>query len=446
MRRAGRAISGAGRGASLLDGVTVLDFTRVLAGPYCTRLLADLGARVIKVERPGEGDETRRGLMQLEEGRDDQSTYFIRCNAGKLSVAVDLGHAEGRAVVGDLARIADVAVENFLPGVAASLACDYRTLSSIKPDLIYCSISGYGQTGPLRRRPAFAHIINAMSGVMCLEQEDDPHPRVAYLQSADVLAGTHACGVILAALLRRGRTGQGAYLDVSMLEALIGAEDIAFGCLLNGGAEHRGPRRGMVVHAIGDRHIATQVIGSPALWTRLVRLLDRPDLAQDPRFATYAARREHWPALKAIITEWLGRFATADEALEALDAARLPCAPVLTPAEVAAHPHLSARGVFPEVAHPARGRVRVTASPYHVDGRVVGPSGPAPYRVGEHTRAVLEGLLGYGPERVQALLQAGAIAAPPGPPTGASPGNGPGDSGPSRTRRAADTPGATRRS
>jgi len=430
----------------LLEGVTVLDFTRVLAGPYCTRLLADLGARVIKVERPGEGDETRRGLLQVEEGRDDQSTYFIRCNAGKLSIAIDLARDEGRAVVYDLARIADVAVENFVPGVAASLGCDHVTLSAVKPDLVYCSISGYGQTGPLRQRPAFAHIINAMSGVMYLEQEDDPRPRVAYLQSADVLAGTHACGVILAALFRRARTGQGAYLDVSMLEALIGAEDVSFACVLNGGVEYPGPRRGMVVQAVGDRHIAMQVIGSPALWRRLVLLLGRPDLEQDPRFATYAARREHWPALKAIICEWLAGFATADEALEVLSAARLPCAPVLSPGEVAVHPHLAERGAFPAVVHATRGSVRVTASPFHVDGRAVGPSGPAPYRVGEHTRPVLQGALGYPAERVEALLRSGAIAAPPVGPTGASRGSEPDGSGPSSPRRGRGKPGAARHS
>jgi crotonobetainyl-CoA:carnitine CoA-transferase CaiB-like acyl-CoA transferase len=202
----------------------------------------------------------------------------------------------------------------------------------------------------------------------------------------------------------------------------------------------------MVVQAVGERHIATQVIGSPALWHRLVTLLGRADLERDPRFATYAARREHWPALKAIISEWLGRFATADEALEALDAARLPCAPVLSPAEVAAHPHLSERGAFPEVVHPARGGVRVTASPFHVDGRAVGPSGPAPYRVGEHTRGVLEGTLGYRPDRVEALLRSGAIAAPPAGPTGVSRENEPDDSGPSRPRRGQRRPGAARRS
>ena len=395
--------------ADLLTDVTVLDFTRVLAGPYCTRLLADLGARVIKIERPGEGDEMRRGHLQLEEGRSDQATYFIRINAGKRSVAIDLAHPKGREVVLDLARHADVAVENFLPGVVKKLHCDWESLRAVKPDLVYCSISGFGQTGPLRHQQAFAHIINAISGVMHLEQQDDATPRVGYLQTADVLAGTHAFGSILAALWRRARTGRGAYLDVSMLECLIAAEDITYGAVLNGGAEYPGPRPGMIVHRIAGRDVAVQTVGAPQLWPRLVATLGQPDLATDPRFATPLARREHWRELRPIICAWLDRFPTADAAVETLTKARIPAAPVLSPREVAAHPHLAQRHAFPEVEHPARGRVRVTGAPFHADGRPVGPAAPAPYRVGEHTRAVLAEFLGYAPARIDELRALGAI-------------------------------------
>jgi crotonobetainyl-CoA:carnitine CoA-transferase CaiB-like acyl-CoA transferase len=396
--------------ATALGHITVLDFTRVLAGPYCTRLLADLGARVIKIERPPEGDETRRGVLQLEPGRDDQSTYFVRCNAGKLSVAVDLARADARAVVLDLVRIADVVVENFMPGIAARLGCDHATLGAVRPDLVYCSISGYGQTGPLAERPAFAHVVNAMSGVMHLERGPDAAPQVAYLQSADVLAGTHAFGAILAALLRRAMTGEGAYIDVSMLECLVAAEDISFPSVLNGGPEYPAPRPGMVVQRTGDRPIAMQVIGSPHLWPRLLEALGRPALAKDPRFATPLLRRQHWSVLRDIVGEWLARFGSAEEALEALEAARLPCAPVLSPREVAVHPHLEVRGAFPVVPHPGVGTVRVTAAPFHMNGRPVVPAGPAPYRVGEHTRQVLGELLRYPKERIEELMRNGAIA------------------------------------
>ncbi len=395
-----------------LDGVTVLDLTRVLAGPYCTRLLADLGARVIKIERPGEGDEMRKAFLQLEEGRSDQSAYFARWNAGKLSVGIDLAHPDARAVVADLARRADVVVENFVPGVVARLGCDYATLRTLKPDLVYCSISGFGQTGPLASWPAFAHIINAVSGVMELERQGEPEPHLTYFQSADVLAGTHAFGAIVAALFRRARTGEGAYLDVSMLEAVVATEDITFGSVLNGGDAYPGPRAMMVVHRLGDRHLALQFTGAPELWPRLVRLMDRPELATDPRFATPTARREHWPALRAIVGAWLDRFKSVDDALAALGAARVPCAPVLTPAEVAAHPHLAERGAFPVVPHPGRGTVRVTGAPFHLDGRPVGPHEGPPYRVGEHTRAVLRDVLRYDEARIAGLVAAGALALP----------------------------------
>ena len=397
----------------LLDDVTVLDFTRVLAGPYCTRLLADLGARVIKIERPGEGDETRKGYFQLEEARTDQATYFIRVNAGKQSVAIDLSHPDGRAVAHDLARHADVAIENFVPGVAAKLGIDAKTLHAINSKLVYCSISGFGQDGPLASWPAFAHIINAMSGMMDLERDREAAPRVTYLQAADVLAGTHAFGAIAAALVRQARTGEGATLDVSMLQSLVAAEDVSFGAALNGAEISHGPRVGMIVADVKGRHVATQYVGGPQLWARMCRVMRRPDIENDPRFATPVARRQHWDELRPILTEWLSTsFASAEEALSTLNAARLPAAPVLSPHEVIEHPHMKTREAFPEIPHPGRGSVRVTATPFHVDGAPLRPAGPAPWRIGEDTREVLTKVLGYTPARIDELRRAGVVAEP----------------------------------
>jgi CoA:oxalate CoA-transferase len=398
-------------GADLLQGVTVLDFSRVLAGPYCTRLLADLGARVIKVERP-RGDDTRTAPLQLDPQRSDQSTYFVRLNAGKRSVALDLAQPEGCAVALDLMRVTDVVVENFRPGVMARMGLDYKAATAVRPDLVYCSISGYGQTGPWRDRAAFAHVVHATSGLMHLERGVDDPPRVMYLQAADVLAGTHAFGAILAALFRRARTGRGAHLDVSMLEALIGAEDISFGSVLNDGPGYPGPRGGMLVHPVGDGWVALQVVGVLDLWPRLLGLLGRPELAEDPRFATPAARREHWAELRPVIVAWLDRFTSVGDALAALGGARIPCARVLRPEEVVAAPHLAARRAFPTVAHPASGAVRVTASPFHVDGEPIAPGGAAPYRPGEDTRAVLADVLGYEPDRIAGLASRGAVVGP----------------------------------
>ena len=397
----------------MLDGITVLDFTRVLAGPYCTRLLADLGARVIKIERPGEGDETRRGYIQLEDGRGDQSSYFVRVNAGKQSVALDLARPEGRAVALDLARLADVAIENFVPGVAGKLGIGAKELRALKPSLVYCSISGFGQDGPIADWPAFAHIISAMSGMMDLERNGDATPRVSYLQAADVLAGAHAFGAILAALVRRGRTGEGATLDVSMLQCVVAAEDVTYGAILNGGVVSEGPRVGMIIGDIKGRHVVTQYVGGPQLWTRMCAVMKRPEIENDPRFATPALRREHWAELRALLTEWLSTsFTSVEDALSTLKAARLPAAPVLSPHEVIAHPHMASRQAFPEIAHPGRGTARVTAAPFHVDGTPLAPAGPAPWRIGEHTREVLTSVLGYTPARVDELRRAGAIAEP----------------------------------
>ena len=395
-----------------LTGVTILDLTRVLAGPYCTRLLCDLGARVIKIERQGEGDDMRRNYLQLESGRNDQSSYFTRVNAGKESVSVDLARPEGQAIVQDLARKADVIVENFMPGVVARLKCDYATLRVLKPDIIYCSISGFGQTGPWRARPAFAHIINAVSGLMHLEQGDEPAPRSSNLQAADVLAGTHAAVAILGAITRRARTGQGAHLDVSMLESLVAADSVTYAAVLNGGQEFGNPRPGMIVAPIGDRYLAMQFTGSGELWPRLLAVMGRPELGRDPRFDTAEKRRTNWRELRQIVESWLGTFASVEDARKTLSEARIPCAPVLRPAEVIAEPHLAARTFFPDVPHPARGAVRVTASPYHIDGEPVHPRGPAAYRVGEHTRAVLGDLLGYPPARIDELARSGVIDAP----------------------------------
>ena len=393
-----------------LSGFTVLDFTRVLAGPYCTRMLADLGAKVIKIERPGEGDEIRFAPYQLDPERVDRSTYYVRVNAGKLSVAIDLAHAEAKEIVFDLLRKSDVVVENFAPGVMQRLGFDYAKLAAIKPEIVYCSISGFGQTGPLSSLQAYAHLINAISGLMELDRGVDAVPRVSYLQAADGLAGTHAFGAINAALIRKLRTGRGAYIDVSMLECLIAAEDVTFGSILNGGPIEQGPRYGMIVHPVGKGYVALQAVGAPHLWLRIVELLEQPQLLDDPHFATAALRRKNWSALSEFIRNRLNRFASVSDAIDALSAARIPAVPVLTPHEIIEHPQLLERGAFPSVDFGHRKKVRVTATPFHLDGKPTVPSVGAPLRVGEHTQQVLEKVLGYDAQRIAALAKQGAIS------------------------------------
>jgi crotonobetainyl-CoA:carnitine CoA-transferase CaiB-like acyl-CoA transferase len=248
--------------------------------------------------------------------------------------------------------------------------------------------------------------------MMALEQGDEAAPRASNLQAADVLAAAHAMGAIMAALWRRASTGRGANLDVSMLEALVGADSVTYASVLNGGEEHGNPRPGMIVHKIGDRYMAMQIVGAPRLWQRLLGVMKRPELGEDPRFATALTRRRHWRELRSVITGWLDTFASADAALAVLGEARIPCAPVLRPAEVIATEHLAVRGFFPVLPHPALPSLRVTASPYHLDGRPTPPRGPAAYHVGQHTRAVLRDLLGYKDERITALVAAGVVEGP----------------------------------
>src|SRR5207249_1893021 len=257
-----------------------------------------------------------------------------------------------------------------------------------------------------------AHIVNAVSGLMHLEQGDEPAPRASNLQAADVLAGTHAAVAILGALTRKARTGQGAHLDVSMLEALVAADSVTYAAVLNGGEEYGNPRPGMIVAPIGDRYLAMQFTGSGELWPRLLAAMGRPELGRDPRFDTSEKRRANWRELRPIVESWLAAFASVEDARKALSDARIPCAPVLRPAEVIAEPHMAARQFFPDVPHPGRGTVRVTASPYHIDGLPVHPRGPAAYRVGEHTRVVLGDLLGYPAARIAELARSGVICAP----------------------------------
>jgi len=395
-----------------LTGLVVVDFTRVMSGPYCTRLLADMGATVYKIERPGEGDEVRYVLPQLNPDRSDQSAYFARLNAGKQSIAINFAHPEARALIHDMVSRADVVIENFSPGVMAKYGFDEPSLRAIKPDLVYCSISGFGQSGPLKSLQAYAHLINAFSGMMELERGGVHEPRASNLQAADVLAGGQAFGAICAALLRRHRTGKGAAIDVSMLECLVAADDINYPALLNGEPAERRPRPGMLVQSIGDRSVAMQMGGVPAMWPRMTRLMGKPELEHDERFATPSARRLHWPELSAIIGQWLAGFDSVDDAVKALSEARIPSVPMLMPEEIVEHEHMAEREAFPTVNHPVSGTARVTATPFQLDGKAVWPAGPVPYKIGEHGREVLVDWLGYTAAQLQTLVDKGVITLP----------------------------------
>ena len=394
----------------LLTGFKICDFTRVLSGPYCTRLLSDLGADVYKIEKPNEGDEIRHIIPQIDPEASDLSAYFVRINAGKKSIALDFTKPEALEIVRDIVLQSDVVVENFSPGVMAKYKLDYENLKRIKPDLVYCSISGFGQTGPLKNLQAYAHLINAFSGMMELERDVNLPPRVSNLQVADVLAGTHAFGLVCAALLRRSKTGQGAYLDVSMLECLICADDLNFSALLNGFEAHRKPRTSMIIHAVGEKHIAMQLGGAPGMWEKLAKIMNKPELIHDERFSSGPARRQNWPLVLEIVHAWLDTFNSVQEVLSLLTPERFPAVPMMQPEEIIDHPHLNFRKAFTTLEHPKRSEgVRITATPFHVDGDCLPPPLSAPWKIGQDTLEVLESLLDYDQEKMNALKLQGLI-------------------------------------
>ncbi len=367
-----------------LDGVRVLDFTRVLAGPYCTALLADLGADVLKVEPP-QGDDYRQiGPFRA----DGSSAIFAAVNRGKRSVVLDLGTSEHREVVLALAAAADVVVENFRPGVAAKLGIGAEVLCGRDPRLIYASISGFGQDGPNAQRPAYDIVVQAMSGIMTTTGEPDGPPMLLGEAVGDVVAGLFGSWAILAALYERERTGRGRRLDVAMLDAMMALQPLNVARYL---ALGRSPRR------VGNRHPISAPFGAFAardgqfvlavlnkrLFASLAGVVGRPDLPADPRFATDALRFEHEAELRAVIEAWAGGLSAA-EAVAALMAAGVPAAEVQDTAAALA----AARAVLQTVDEPELGPVMAPEQPVRFVGATRGGLRPAP-RLGQHDKETL---------------------------------------------------------
>ena len=352
-----------GEAAGPLAGLLVVDLSRVLAGPFATMMLADLGARVVKVEQPAGGDDSRTYGPFL----DGESQYFQRVNRGKESIALDLKDPADRAVLLDLVDRADLLVENFRPGVMARLGLDYPALSARNPGLVYVSLSGFGQTGPLRGRPAYDAVVQGMSGLMSITGSADGHPVKPGAPVADLAAGLYGWGGALAALIGRGRTGRGAHVDVAMFDATVSLlEGAALSYLATGVAPER----------IGNAHYAiapfdtfataegdiTVCAANDTLFRVLCAAIDRPGLAEDPSYATNAARHEHRAALKAELEGVLGQRPSG-EWLELLGAAGVPCGPVWDVAQAVSSPQTAAR------------RMVVAAGPYRLPGNPVKLSG-----------------------------------------------------------------------
>jgi CoA:oxalate CoA-transferase len=376
-----------------LSGVRVLDLTRVLAGPFCTMLLADLGAEVVKVERPG-GDDARRFGPFLSSG---ESAYFAGVNRGKKSIVLDLKQGADRATFLRLVERADVVVENYRPGTMEAFDLGSERLRALKPRLIYASVSGFGRTGPYRRRPAYDVIVQALGGLMSITGHDAAHPARVGSSISDILGGLYAALAITAALARRGRTERGADLDLALLDCTVAVLENAIS---------RYAVTGEVPRPLGTRHPSITpfqafraadgplvlAAGNDALWQKLCEVLGVPRLADDPLLATNALRTANHARLEGALQGALERRPVA-EWLARLEAAGIPAAPIHDVAQVLDDPQLAARGTWHTLID-REGETLVTpGSPLMLDGAKP-PLGKTWPRLGEHQESVLRTWLG----------------------------------------------------
>jgi CoA:oxalate CoA-transferase len=386
-----------------LDGVRVLDFSIMLAGPYCARLLADVGADVIKIEPP-EGDDMRL-RTPLRKG---QSAYFGQLNAGKRSLALDLKSREAIKLVHRLVEEADIVVENFRPGVMDRLGLGYEALCKINPRLIYCSISGYGQTGPSAERAAYAMIVHAESGfdrALMRYAGDGDRPAAGAIFVADVLGGIFGYSAIQTALVQRARTGEGQRIDVALMDCML---NLLVYELQEAQFPVPSPRNayGPVRSRDGDILIAPI---TPRNFTALCEVTGQAELASDPRFTTVPARGANWGAMMQIIEKWTERH-TVSECLAALDREGVPCAEYRDPGAALTDPHLVQRGAFAKIADQAGEFMGVNA-PWKMSGARTAMQREIP-AVGAHREEILSGMLGLSSDAVTGLVEAGAFGKP----------------------------------
>ncbi|MFF9479494.1 CaiB/BaiF CoA transferase family protein [Streptomyces sp. NPDC014733] len=383
---------------TVLRGLRVLDLSRVLAGPYCTALLADLGADVVKVEPPA-GDDARR----LGPFREGESVYFAQLNRGKRSIALDLKNPDDHALLLRLAARADVFVENFRPGVTQRLGIDHATLAAANPRLVYASISGFGQSGPMREHPAYDLIVQAMSGLMAGTGTPDGPPTRVGESVGDLLAGLFTSWAISTALYDRERSGRGRYIDVAMLDALVSLQVTAMSLLTAAGSL---PGR------VGNRHpvstpfdtyrtadgLVAIAVASDAVFARFATLVGRPDLPSDPRFADDTARSRHVEQVREITEEW-STGVTTEQALALARAAGVPAAPMWELTDAVHSDQIRQRGLIGEFDHPVLGRTPFLRQPAHFGDAAPAPAGataeaaaptaPSP-ALGEHAEEIVE--------------------------------------------------------
>ena len=402
-----------------LEGIRVLDLSRVLAGPWCTQTLADLGADVIKIERPGAGDDTRNWgppFLPTADGREShESAYYLGANRNKRSVTCDIAQPEGQALVRELAEHCDVFIENFKVGDMARYGLDYASLKAINPRLVYCSLTGFGQTGPYAPRAGYDYIIQGMGGLMSVTGERDDlngGPQKVGVAVADLFTGMYATVGILAALRHAERTGEGQHLDMALLDTQVAM-------LANLGANYlvsdQAPGRMGNAHqnivpyqvfevaprADGGKDFIILAVGNDGQYAKFCEVAGRPDLASEPRFVKNADRVRHRAELVPVLETVMKTRAKADW-LSALEAAKVPCGAINSLDEVFADPQVQARGMVTHWQHPLRADLPLVSSPIKLEKTPVRTDRPPPM-LGQHTDEVLGELLGVDAARLATL-------------------------------------------
>ncbi len=402
-----------------LEGIRVLDLSRVLAGPWCTQTLADLGADVIKIERPGAGDDTRNWgppFLPTADGREShESAYYLGANRNKRSVTCDIAQSEGQALVRQLAEHCDVFIENFKVGDMARYGLDYASLKAINPRLVYCSLTGFGQSGPYAPRAGYDYIIQGMGGLMSVTGERDDlngGPQKVGVAVADLFTGMYATVGILAALRHAERTGEGQHLDMALLDTQVAM-------LANLGANYlvsdQAPGRMGNAHqnivpyqvfevaprADGGKDFIILAVGNDGQYAKFCEVAGRPDLASEPRFVKNADRVRHRAELVPMLEAVMKTRAKADW-LSALEAAKVPCGAINSLDEVFADPQVQARGMVTHWQHPLRADLPLVSSPIKLEKTPVRTDRPPPM-LGQHTDEVLGELLGVDAARLATL-------------------------------------------
>lgn len=396
----------------ILTGFKVLDFTHVLAGPTTTRLMAGMGAEIIKVELPPLGDMSR-ALPTIVDGR---SSYYVQQNRGKKSLCVNLKTDEGRALIHGLIPQVDVVVENFAPGVAARLGFDWEKVHALNPRAIMCSISAFGQRGPLSGLPGFDYIAQAYAGVTSMIGEPDAAPSLPMLGLGDVSTGVHAAAAIGYALLHRERGGGGQYLDIAMVDAYFHCHEINVAWYSLTG--HVPTRSGHHHYAIcplglfrhGDRYVC--IITLDPQWPNLCKAIGQPALADDERYNTNAKRVERAAEVIELVQRWVDVQPSVAAIVQQLGSHRVPCAPIMTVAEVCNTPHMIERGTVYKVQDPKLGEFSVPGMPLHFS-EFAGEAALEAAYLGQHNEEILSSMLGLSHERIAELRSAGVLHADP---------------------------------